>query len=223
MPVTEASILPSTKPGEIPKVLLDLGISGITLQGEWCATHAPWLTKDRGAALFQQIEDPGVALITAHWDSVEQHHECVASPANQKLNIELVPHIDVTKMKPGHLDGSYLFPAAEDGEGLVSAVKAPVLSVMRWAVARENKDQFGEALSKVKGTLDTLTTPYRHRGGWKIEKDGGENIEQYFIIGGLENEEKGASITEAEGYDGYYKALSSLALGAETKHYKRIA
>ncbi|KAI0882033.1 uncharacterized protein GGS22DRAFT_191764 [Annulohypoxylon maeteangense] len=221
MTVTEIAILPSSTPGEITETLRNLYITGIAFQGEWCATNAPWLTQDRGEALFQQVEDPAVAVITAHWDSIDQHHGILATPENQKLLVDLEPHLSAATARPGHIHGLHMFPKSED-EGFVSAFAAPVLVVTVWTVRRENKTRFEEALGRVKGVLDRFVVPYRHRGGWKIEKVDGEDIEQYFIAGGLDSVEKSAAFAQAEGYDKYSQALSSLALDVETKHYQRI-
>ncbi|OTA60722.1 hypothetical protein K449DRAFT_309340, partial [Hypoxylon sp. EC38] len=153
--------------------------------------------------LFQQLKDKGVLLITAHWDSIDQHHACIASEANQKILEEAMPYMDTKAIKPGHIDGLYMLPNSED-EGIIPTLDAPILSVTVWTVSRENKTQFEEAMGKVKGVLDALTTPYRHRGGWKIEKDPGkEDIEQYYVVGGLESIEKYLEGIKSGGYDEY--------------------
>ncbi|KAI1454040.1 hypothetical protein F4805DRAFT_477862 [Annulohypoxylon moriforme] len=196
MAVTEIALMASSAPGEIPEALRNLGVAGIALQGEWCAKDAPWLIPDRGAALFQQVEDPGMLLITAHWDSVDQHHAVLVTPENQELLVDLPPLVNAAIIRPGHVDGGHMFPKSED-EGFAPALTAPALV----------------------GVLDEFVKPYRHRGGWKIEKADGEDIEQYFIAGGLDNVKKSAAFAHAEGYD---QSLSPLALNVETKHYKRI-
>ncbi|KAI0901616.1 hypothetical protein F4806DRAFT_6818 [Annulohypoxylon nitens] len=221
MTVTEISILPTTTPGEITAELRKIGVDGIGFQGEWCAKNAPWLIPDRGAALFQQVKDPGVALVSAHWDSVDQHHAVLATPENQKISVDLAPHLDLAKMRPGHIDGVKMLPKTED-EGFLSSLDAPVLVVTIWTVRSDNKTKFMEALGKVKGVLDEFVKPYRHRGGWKIEKADGEDIELYFMLGGSDSIEKSATFIQADDYDRYSQALSPLALSAETKHYKRI-
>ncbi|KAI1099914.1 hypothetical protein F4804DRAFT_64552 [Jackrogersella minutella] len=222
MTVTEIAVLPSSTPGEVPQALHDIGLAGIALQGEWCAVNAPWLIQDRGAALFQQLEDPGVLLITAHWDSIDQHHACLATPANQKLLVDTEPCLDTAKMRPGHIEGIKMFPGSED-EGLTPALKAPIIVVTIWTVPRENKAQFEEAMKRVQENSEVLNMPYRRRGGWKIEKaKGEEEIEQYFVVGGLENVETSATSTKDEGHDEHYQTLSPLASNVEIKHYKRI-
>ncbi|KAI1213744.1 uncharacterized protein F4807DRAFT_456291 [Annulohypoxylon truncatum] len=221
MTVTEISFLPSSTPGEVTETLRDIAVAAIAYQGEWCATNAPWLAQDRGEALFQQVEDPGVVLITAHWDSIDQHHAVLATPRNQKILVDAEPHLHAATVRPGHIDGVKLFPKSEE-EGFIPALEAPVLVVTIWSVHRENKTRFEEALGKVKGVLDGFAMPYRHRGGWKIEKDEGEDIEQYFIAGGLDSVEKSAAFAQVEGYNKYDQTLSPLVLNIETKHYKRI-
>ncbi|KAI0138593.1 hypothetical protein F4776DRAFT_60690 [Hypoxylon sp. NC0597] len=223
MPVTELSLLSSSTPGEIPQAYRDLVVEAIGIQGKWCANYAPWLIKDRGAALFQQLKEKGILLIAAHWDSIDQHHACIESPANQKILGEVASYMDMAVVKPGHIEGLYMLPNSED-EGVIPALEAPVLSVTVWTVSRENKTQFEEAMGKVKGILDGLTTPYRHRGGWKIEKDQGkEDIEQYYVVGGIESIEKYLEDVKTGGYDEYIQALLSLGLDTDTKRYKRIA
>ncbi|KAI0835676.1 hypothetical protein F5Y06DRAFT_276020 [Hypoxylon sp. FL0890] len=223
MPVTEVSLFPSSTPGDIPQAFRDLAVAGIDVQGKWCVTNAPWLTRDRGAALFQQLEDPNILLITAHWDSIDQHHACIASPANQKALADLAPYMDMAAIKPGHIDGLYMFPTSED-EGLSPALEAPVLYVTICSVSKDKKPQFEEAIGKVKAVLDAFTMPYRHRGGWRIERDQGkESIEQYYLVGGSGSAEKSKEFIKSDGYDEYHQALFPLALDAETKHYKRIA
>ncbi|KAI2470358.1 hypothetical protein F4781DRAFT_177687 [Annulohypoxylon bovei var. microspora] len=221
MTVSEIAILPTSTPGEIPQVLRDSGKAGIAFQGEWCATNAPWLIPDRGAAFFQQVEDPGVMLITAHWDSIDQHHACLATPENQKFLVDIEPYLNTATLRPGHIEGVQMFPKSED-EGFAPALSAPVLVVTIWSVSRENKTQFEEAMGRVKGVLDRFAMPYRRRGGWKIEKAEGEDMEQYFIVGGSDSVEKSVAFAQAEGYHGYNQTLSPLALNVETKHYKRI-
>ncbi|KAI1376843.1 hypothetical protein F4677DRAFT_75931 [Hypoxylon crocopeplum] len=222
MPVTELSLIASSVPGEVPPALRELGQAGIVLQGEWCAANAPWLTQDRGAALFQQVEDPGIMAITAHWDSLQQHHTCIASPANQRAVADWVPHINVEAMKPGHIDGLHLFPASEDDdEGLIPALTAPILAVITWDVPQKDKLLFEEAMDKVKGLWDAATIPYRHRGGWKIEKD--RDIEQFVVVGGLDSLEKSKELSNGEAWNEYSRVVSPFILRVETKHYKRIA
>ncbi|KAI1092390.1 hypothetical protein F5B19DRAFT_207432 [Rostrohypoxylon terebratum] len=221
MTVTEISILPTSTPGEITPELRKIGVDGVAFQGEWCAKYAPWLTQDRGAAFFQQVEDLGVALVSAHWDSVDQHHAVLATPENQQISADLAPHLDLAKMRPGHIDGVKMLPK-DEGEGFVSALDAPVLVVTIWTVRNENKARFEEALGKVKGVLDDFVKPYRHRGGWKIEKADGEDVELYFMVGGSDSVEKSATFTQADGYDRYSEALTPLVLSVETNHYKRI-
>ncbi|KAI2623963.1 hypothetical protein GGS26DRAFT_215635 [Hypomontagnella submonticulosa] len=224
MPITEAALLLSNISGEVPPALRDLGVAAIAIQGEWCRINAPWLTEDRGTALFQELENPGIILITAHWDSIEQHHACIASPENQKIIVDLVPHLDAAAVKPRHIDRLHVFPASESEEGLIPALKAPILSVTIWAVWSKNKTVFEQALAQVKGGLDAATMPYRHRGGWMIEKDEDKpNVEHFVMVGGLESSDQNAALAKTKALGEHYQALSSLTLEVETKHYKRIA
>ncbi|KAI0382699.1 hypothetical protein F5Y04DRAFT_41964 [Hypomontagnella monticulosa] len=224
MPITEAALLLSSISGEVPPALRDLGVAAIAIQGEWCRINAPWLTEDRGTALFQELENPGIILITAHWDSIEQHHACIASPENQKIIVELVPHLDAAAVKPRHIDGLHVFCASESEEGLIPALKAPILSVTIWIVRSENKALFEQTLAQVKGDLDTATMPYRHRGGWMIEKDDDKpDAEHYVMVGGLESADENVAFAKTEALREHYRTLSPLALDVETKHYKRIA
>ncbi|OTB01389.1 hypothetical protein M426DRAFT_323526 [Hypoxylon sp. CI-4A] len=227
MTVTELSILPSNRPGDLPAGFRDAGKAGIAIQGEWCAAYAPHLVPDRGAALFQQLEDPSVMLITAHWDSMDQHQTCVSTPANQMVIEEIGPYLDTEKMRPGHIEGVRMFPNAEDDAdglalNLVPALQAPVLSITNYTVPREKKSQFEEAMRGLEGALDLFRMPYRFRGGWKIEKDKGENIEQYFVVGGVETAEKRSVFVEEMAYDTYYRTLAPFVMDIETRHYNRF-
>ncbi|KAI2613246.1 hypothetical protein GGR54DRAFT_329864 [Hypoxylon sp. NC1633] len=223
MPATEASYLASSTPGAISPAFRDLAKAGIALQGEWCVANAPWLTSDRGAALFQQLEDAGITLIVAHWDSFEQHQACIASPGNQAAFVDWMPHLDLTAIKPGHIDGVRLFPRSEDEEELIPALEAPVLAVTTWTVLRENVKPFEEAMDTVKELWDTATLPYRHRGGWRIEKDGEVPFtEQFIVIGGVESTEKGHAIAKGEAWDKYSRDVLPFALSVDIKYYRRI-
>ena len=93
MTVTELAFLPSATPGEVPAAYLREGTAAIEAQDQWCAENFPpatatttttdpegekphWHRSRRGAALYQQREDAGAVLVTAHWASVEQHFPC---------------------------------------------------------------------------------------------------------------------------------------------------
>ncbi|KAI0480071.1 hypothetical protein GGR56DRAFT_624378 [Xylariaceae sp. FL0804] len=89
MPVTELAWLPLKSPGKISAQVVEHARAALDAQSTWCAENAPSLPTGspaaRGAAIFQEREEPKTLLVTAHWESAEQHLQWIGSEANQAV------------------------------------------------------------------------------------------------------------------------------------------
>ncbi|KAH9884450.1 hypothetical protein F4778DRAFT_763116 [Xylariomycetidae sp. FL2044] len=270
MPVTELALLPTTTPNFVSAAYLEAVAAGIDYQNTWCATHAPSLSASggngnsneaRGAAIWQPLgeeekEGEGMGhrvLISAHWDSVEQHERCIASEGNQEVMRRVLEEglADVEGMRVGHLEevggsGGWLFSGGEEEEEKGGREKkkkkkkkkgpfeAPVIRVMRVRVKGGNRgrEEFervwgmkeGEEKEKEKGVqerLEEIMRPYRQRGGWRVEKEEGE--EEFVVVGGVESLEVGKGVEQSEVYrEEVWGRIKGLASSVETGFYKRI-
>ncbi|CAJ2509944.1 Uu.00g058440.m01.CDS01 [Anthostomella pinea] len=235
MPVTELATIPSATPGHVPVALVEVLKAAQVLQGEWCTAHAPSLPLDhgvparRGAALYVRLDDPGVVLITAHWESTAQHAACVASELNQRAMGSFLPLVVAEGIHYFHVGGVEMFGDG-DGDGKREEeppLHAAVVSVARVMASRVKQAGFEEAFASVKGLLDKATSPWVHKSGWRIEREEGrdEDVEEFVLVGGWESEEKVREYLEGrwEGFGEYMDALRPLVLDVDLTAYRKLA
>ncbi|KAI1759413.1 hypothetical protein GGR53DRAFT_149138 [Hypoxylon sp. FL1150] len=197
--------------------------TALQVQDEWCARNAPTIPKgraDRGAAFFQQVEDPSVTLLAAHWESVEQHKTWMESTENQSIFPALSNHFQLEKTIFFHLDDVELFKKPEE-EGAVSLLESPVISMGRLSIATENRRAFDQVWSEVKGIVEQFAKPNVLRSGWRIEKED-ENKEEFVFACGWPSVERHEEFATAEDFQKYVSALSPFTRARDVKHYQRI-
>ncbi|KAF2966870.1 hypothetical protein GQX73_g6700 [Xylaria multiplex] len=221
MPVTELAWIPSATPGSIPPAFLEAGQKGMEAQSEWAAAYASSTLPSgppaaRGAALYQQHEDRGIVLVTAHWDSPAQHAECIAGKENQQAMAAIAPHAIVSDVKFFHVEGVQMFNK--------ETLDAGLLSILRISVGMEGgkREQVEKIWSEVKDLLVT-SAGFEHTGGWKAEKDQGD---EFVVVGAWRREDAlsrfagGEEWENARAWDEMWKGV---VLGIDVKAYSRIA
>ena len=234
MPVTELAFFTTTTSadGVVTPGFRVACAEALRVQDAWCAANLPGRNSEnsaaeaRGAALFQQLEDPTTTLLTAHWSSVAEHALWIASAENARVFGDLKSHVDARSIRFFHVDGVEAFPLFEevDGDGgLTPALRSPVVSMTRCFVDRNRKDEFERVYAKVGGIYNKPRTSYASRGGWRIEKEPGrEDVEEYVIVSGRDVPESADGVSTQEGLPNYADGMSSVMLGCDVKQYKRM-
>ncbi|KAI0169660.1 hypothetical protein GGR52DRAFT_476085 [Hypoxylon sp. FL1284] len=222
MAVTELAWLKSTSEGVTPesKVAME---SALNVQDQWCVQNAPTLPKgreNRGVGLFQQIEDPSIVLLTAHWPSVEQHTAWIESPENKTVFHALASYYELEKTVVSHINDVWIFKPA-DASGGVSLLESPVVSVARLPIAKENRKAFDQGWSEVKGILEDFVKPNVVNGGWRIEKDG-RGTEEFVFGCGWPSVEKHREFRTTENFGNFTSVISPLAPTRGANHYRRV-
>ncbi|KAH7041095.1 uncharacterized protein B0I36DRAFT_358296 [Microdochium trichocladiopsis] len=182
--------------------------------------------EERGAAFFQQTQDPRKILITAHWASVEQHHTWIASAENKSAFGSLLDFIDLTDIDYFHVaDVEAFSPSLLRDVHNVEGVSGSLLRIRRFVVAKEDKGFFEELAKSHLATSDG-----ERRGGWRIEEDPEqpEDRAQFVIVDscgqGQGEEEEEADIANATlgTSGGAASDLAKVILNASTRHYQRL-
>ncbi|EFQ29722.1 hypothetical protein CGRA01v4_03791 [Colletotrichum graminicola] len=245
MTVTEFALLQLKEPlTEEFKELLDYCQ---TVQDTWVLRQQPGLPPtriDRGTAILQQVEDPSVILIAAQWDSLQAHLEWLASPENQNVMAKLMPRIHVEGPRAVlffHVDAPIFAtpvtpPTQADGaapeteskaEGKKKAedkppslLTAPVLSVGRFGVRSEKKEDFTSKYDESKWVVEEAARPYPVRGGWRMEK-ASEDHEEFVMYCGWSTVEQHKAIAQREGFK-EWAGIQEFVTGTDIWHYQRI-
>ncbi|KAI1302582.1 hypothetical protein F5Y03DRAFT_206408 [Xylaria venustula] len=217
MPVTELAFIPSATPGSIPQAFLKATWEGIEAQNDWVAANAASTLPSgppsvRGAAIYQQHEDKGTILITAHWDSPAQHAECIASEENRGAMRAIASHAVASEIQFFHVDGVWLFGR--------ETLEARLLSVLRVSVEEGKRGEIEKIWDgEVKNAL-FASAGFEHIGGWRVEKEPGkEDRDQFVFVGGWSDEgalSRFARETDKEMWKG-------LVLEANVTTYSRLA
>ncbi|RYP84535.1 hypothetical protein DL770_005189 [Monosporascus sp. CRB-9-2] len=225
MPVTELVFFTTTAHGTITPEFKATCADALKVQDEWCTANLPGAPRGheaRGAALFQQTEDPAVTLLTAHWESVSEHEAWIASEENRRVFSAVQEHIDRDRMRYFHIDGVEAFSATEDA-GLTPVLQSPVVSVARCFVEKDKKAEFDRVYGGVRSIHDDFAKPYVQRGGWRIEKEEGrEDVEQYVMIGGWDSVEAVKEFPKHKDFSTYADAMKTVMLDCDVKYYRRI-
>ncbi|KAI0110480.1 hypothetical protein GGR51DRAFT_547706 [Nemania sp. FL0031] len=224
MPVTELAWIPSATPGSIPPAFVEAGRKGMEAQSEWAAHHASATLPTggppsaRGAALYQQREDRGLALVTAHWESAAQHAACIGSEENRRAMEAIVPLAVPGEIRFFHVEGVRMF----SGETL----EAGLLSVVRIGVEGEGEGK-REGVEKVwdhaRRELAALAG-FEHMAGWRIEKElGREDSREEFVVVGAWRDEDALSRFAEGGGEGWKDVWKGVMLDMDVKSYIRMA
>ncbi|KAI1376508.1 hypothetical protein F4677DRAFT_80105 [Hypoxylon crocopeplum] len=195
----------------------------LSVQDEWCVRNAPAIPKgreSRGVGLFQQVEDPSICLLTAHWKSAEQHKIWLESPENKTVFPGLKDHFQLEKTFLFHLNEVELFNTS-GAVGEVSLLKSPIISVGRVTVAAEKRQAFDQGWKEVKGILEEFAKPNTVKSGWRIEKED-EALEEFVFACGWPSVERHGEFATTEDFQKYASVLLAFARSRDVKHYQRI-
>jgi hypothetical protein len=213
MTATELAFLP-TRPGAAIAAAADIMRRCLDIQDAWCAEHVPAMPRGaraRGALFLQQVEDPAITLLTAHWDSVSQHHEWIASDANKNAFGSLGEHFDLHGAVFFHVADTAAFGAGGGAAAAATVQDSPLVGVTRIAVPSTKKTEFGQAYGAAEAARRGEKQAVVH-GGWRVEKAAGKEDEDEFVV--VEGRDSAASDEESwlEGIVG--------ATSLETRHYR---
>ncbi|KAI0969386.1 hypothetical protein F4678DRAFT_463647 [Xylaria arbuscula] len=219
MPVTELAFIPSATPGSIPHAFLKAAWEGIEAQNDWVAANAAWTLPSgapavRGAAIFQQCENKGTMLITAHWDSPAQHARCIASEENQGAIRAIASHAIASEIRFFHVDGVWLFgqKTLEAGQHLLSVLRVTVEEGKRGEIEQLWKYQVKPMLS--------ASARFEHVGGWRVEKEPGKEDRDQFVAVGAWIDEDALVLFLRDTYRGMWRVG---ALEKSFTTYSRLA
>ncbi|KAK1538052.1 hypothetical protein CPAR01_08165 [Colletotrichum paranaense] len=101
-----------------------------------------------------------------------------------------------------------------------SLLKAPVLSVGRFGVKSEKREEFVKKYAEAKWVVEESSKPFPVRGGWRIEK-AAEDLEEYVMYCGWETVEQHKAIAEHEGFK-EWAGIQEFVTGTDIWHYKRL-
>jgi len=119
-------------------------------------------------------------MITAHWDSVAQHEECIASELNRAAMESILAHIIPSELKLTHIDGVQMFPAETLEAGLLSVVRLLVKG------GADSKTKVEETWTARVKKLLAGAAGLDHIAGWRIgegeTRDKGGS-EEFVVVG----------------------------------------
>lgn len=223
MAVTEFALLPLKSRGDLPSDFTALLEECQKTQDEWILSRNPSFPKDRtarGTAMFQQLEDPSVLLITAQWSSPDGHKEWIASPENTSAMKRLAAYLDTEGEKHVglfHLDAEVLTDF--DAGTQKSALAAPVISVGRFTTKDGTRDEFQKVFDDARWITEEVSQPYPLRGGWRIEKKEGKD--EFVTFCGWNSVDHHMSALQHERWAEWEAAQKHLER-ADVRHYKRV-
>ncbi|WYZ38555.1 hypothetical protein EsH8_III_000469 [Colletotrichum jinshuiense] len=102
----------------------------------------------------------------------------------------------------------------------LSLLTAPVLSVGRFGVRSECKEEFVKKYAEAKWVVEDYSKPYPVRGGWRIER-AAENLEEYVMYCGWSSVEQHKEIAQQEGFK-EWAGIQEFVTGTDIWHYQRI-
>ena len=223
MTVTEIAILHSTSGGlgdELKKYLL----AAQPIQDDWYAKTFPGSAcgpPARGAAMYQQIEDPAKILLTARWESVPQHWQWIATDVNKEVLGDIGKHVSMDgddKIILFHLDADIFGAPAADGE--THLLDSPVLSVGRLFIDVDKKAAFQKEFDDVAHILKDFVAPRMVRAGWRADKEA-KDKEEFVMVVGWDSVDQHMSFASSPGF-AKYAGIRQFVTGQDIKHYKRF-
>lgn len=221
MTVTEFALLTLTS-DELTPEFKDLCDKGKSIQDAWCKKHNPDIPagrRERGAAMFQQVEDPSVIFATAQWASPEEHWAWVGSEENKAVMAQLLPYIHAEGDKKPivfHIEG-VIFDGSESKASLLDSA---VVSVSRLSVEPDKKQEYWAGHNANKNALEDFAAPHPAAYGWRIEKED-EQTEEFLIFCGWDSVDRHNEFPKAEGFSKMLDVMK-LTKSYDGKHYKRI-
>ncbi|KAK4109496.1 hypothetical protein N656DRAFT_783091 [Canariomyces notabilis] len=221
MTVTEFATLHFTSAPSLNEVRGALS-SAIRAQDSWHAANFPDLPSsisDRAVALFEQIDDPTQILITTKWDSVEAHLQWIRSEQNTKIMTGLAAHIIPKDTVLFHVNGIIFGDSAGTS---VPLLQAPVISVSRFFIPREERGSFEAKFGEVKGVLDKYVSPGSLRFGWREDLEEGAKEEEFVVVCGWETVESHSEFTNAAGFS-QFQEIEQFIAQVDRKHYRRFS
>ncbi|KAI0883207.1 uncharacterized protein GGS22DRAFT_168122 [Annulohypoxylon maeteangense] len=193
----------------------------LNIQDGWFAQNAPALPKERenrGVGLFQQVEDPSIYLLTAHWESVDQHKVWLESDENKTVFPGLKDHFQLEKTSFFHYDVEIFTPKANSD---IPLLKSPLFSLTRVAIAAGDRGTFDQGWNEVKGIAEKFVKPYTVQHGWRIEKED-EALEEFVLTCGWPSVERHGEFPTAEGFEKLSDTITPYIKTRNVVHYKRI-
>ncbi|OTB13684.1 hypothetical protein K445DRAFT_13728 [Daldinia sp. EC12] len=218
MPVTEFAWFIGAQ-GPAGDEIKDAMNQALIVQDEWCARNIPTLPKDRearGVALFRQVEDPSVVVLTAHWESVAQHGIWLESPENKTVYSSLKDHFQ--KVVLCHVENAQFFDASGP-DGSISLLKSPIVGITTVTVPTEKRKEFEQAWIAKKHILEEYTPVVKY--GWRIEKED-ESLEQMILSAPWPSVEKHMEFAKGKDFPQFQDAILSFSKAQDVKHYERI-
>ncbi|GKT58490.1 N-acetyltransferase 9 protein [Colletotrichum tofieldiae] len=101
-----------------------------------------------------------------------------------------------------------------------SLLTAPVLSVGRFGVRSEKKEDFIKKYAEAKWVVEEAAKPYPVRGGWRIER-AAEDLEEFVMYCGWSTVEQHKAIAQREGFK-EWAGIQEFVTGTDIWHYQRI-
>ncbi|KAK3185706.1 hypothetical protein K4F52_005571 [Lecanicillium sp. MT-2017a] len=170
MPVTEFAHLP-LKPGYDEVDLLELLMECQETQDAWVRANLPGTVADDASVSNVYVDEsttPPSLLITAHWDSPEDHHRWIQTDENKATMGKLARFLEEGNTGPllYHMTSGGRRPQMHE------AFRAKgCLNIWRLAVPPASKDELQEAYSALEKAMFDEDSRDRIWGGWRIEKD----------------------------------------------------
>lgn len=118
--------------------------------------------------VFQQSGNPGALLLTAYWDSPEQHKRWIDSDVNKDIMPRLAEFLDMSKLLFYHVDDVAAFTCRPSPES--HAFVPDMVIVSRYFVPKARKRAFGAAMEELMSREGQDGRPIA-TCGWRIEKD----------------------------------------------------
>ncbi|KAI1469744.1 uncharacterized protein F4812DRAFT_301736 [Daldinia caldariorum] len=218
MAVTELAWFRSAH-GPVGDDLKEAVNQALIVQDDWCARNISTLPKDRearGVGLFRQIEDPSVVVLTAHWESVDQHGIWLSSPENVTAISSVQPHFELIALS--HVENAQFFDGSGP-DGNISLLKSPIIGITTVTVPAEKRKEFEQAWAETKHLLEAYTPLVKY--GWRIEKED-DGLEQFILSAPWPSVEKHMEFATGKDLPQFEKAILSLTQTQEVKHYERI-
>ncbi|KAI0405721.1 hypothetical protein F4802DRAFT_596989 [Xylaria palmicola] len=220
MPVSELAWIPSATPGTISPAFLEASWKAIASQDEWMAKHtSTTFPSGRGAALYQQREDSGVMLVTAHWASAAQHAEWIASDVNGRAFGAMAAHAALPAVRFFHVEGALMFGRETLDAGLLSVVRMGV------GAGDRQRERAGAAWARAKHLLHD-GAGFEHVAGWRIEKEAGkEDVDEFVVVGAWRDGEALARFAKGGEWENalaWEEAWKDVVLEVDIKSYSRI-
>ncbi|GLI76353.1 hypothetical protein PoHVEF18_004625 [Penicillium ochrochloron] len=154
----------------------------------------------------RQIEDPGLVYLLGGWASVAEHFgDWITSEPNQRLLAQLKDSIGI----------EWLFHLDIDPSMHSIPLNAPVLGISRYFVEASKKDEFDSIFKAGARHLGEYTAPYSYAGGWRIDKEGGD--EEFVLFSGWNKVKDYSGFADSDAFEEFGKIEGAIK-GAEIRY-----